>query len=92
MTDLNKNDLHRLINLNACSSGSGITRRCGLVTVGVFLLEKVCHWADRLWGFKWSSQVQCFSSSCYLWIWILNSQLLLQHLCAAMFPTMLIIE
>jgi hypothetical protein len=40
---LNKNDgTHRLKYLNACSSGSGATSRCGL-------LEEVGHWGWALW-------------------------------------------
>ena len=41
---LNKNGLLRLV--FECL-GSGI-RRCGLVGVGVALLEEVCHWGQAL--------------------------------------------
>jgi hypothetical protein len=38
---LNKNGSHRPI-------GSGTLRRCGLMGVGVALLEEVCHWGWAL--------------------------------------------
>jgi hypothetical protein len=38
---LDENGSHRAI-------GSGATRRCGLVRVGVALLEEVCHWGWTL--------------------------------------------
>ena len=38
---LNRNDPHRLMCLNAWSTGSGTLRGCGLVKVGVALLEEV---------------------------------------------------
>ena len=31
-------------------TGSGTIRKCGLVEVGLVLLEEVCHW--RGWGFE----------------------------------------
>ena len=34
--------------LNMLGSGSGTIRRCGLVGVGVALLEEVCHSGDGL--------------------------------------------
>jgi hypothetical protein len=34
----------------AWPKGSGIIRRCGLVGIGVALIEEVCHCAGRLWG------------------------------------------
>ena len=40
---LNKNGPHRLIGLNAWSTGSATIRSCGLVGVGVALVEKVCN-------------------------------------------------
>jgi hypothetical protein len=38
----NSNGLHGLKGLNAWPIGYGITRRCGLVSVVVALLEEVC--------------------------------------------------
>ena len=40
---LNKYGPHWLMYLNAESSGSATIRRCGLVGVGMALLQKVCH-------------------------------------------------
>ena len=34
--------------LNMLGPGSGIIRKCGLVGVGVALLEDVCHYGGRL--------------------------------------------
>lgn len=47
--------LHRLME-------SGTVRRCGIVEVGVDLLEEVCHWG---WSsrFQMLSQAQCHSLS-----------------------------
>lgn len=39
---LNKNSLHRFIDLNAWVPVIGTIRRCGFVEVSVTLLEKVC--------------------------------------------------
>ena len=48
-----RNDLHKL-NVNECMAiGSGTIRRCGLIGVGVTLLEEVFHWqAWRFYKFK----------------------------------------
>ena len=40
---LNRFGSHRFMCLNAWPIGSGTIRRCGLVGVGVALMEKVCH-------------------------------------------------
>jgi hypothetical protein len=68
---MNRNQLHRLLCLNAWLRGSDTTRRCGLVEVGVALLEEVCHW-----GMGWASRSPMFKlhpvwytvSSWCLWI------------------------
>jgi hypothetical protein len=39
--------------------GSGTIRRCGLVAVGVVLLEEVCHCGGELWDLLCSSYTQC---------------------------------
>jgi hypothetical protein len=57
---LNRFGPHRFMGLNACPIGSGTIRRCGLVSVGMALLEEVCHWFwqfldSRLWGLLCSS-------------------------------------
>lgn len=41
---LNKNSLHRFIDLNAWEPVTGAIRKCGFVGVSVTLLEKVCDW------------------------------------------------
>ena len=46
---LNKSGLHRPIR-------SGTIRKCGIVGVGVALLQVVCHLGGELWGFRSPSQ------------------------------------
>ena len=58
---LNRFGLHRLIYLSAWPIGSGTTRRCGSVGVGVALLEEVCHCGGGPWGLLCSSYTQCGS-------------------------------
>ena len=40
---LNRNSLHRVMCLHAWPIGSGTIRKCGLIGVGMALLEEVCH-------------------------------------------------
>lgn len=47
---LTRYDPHRLMCLNAWPIGSDTIRWCGLLRIGVALLEKVCHCGDGLWG------------------------------------------
>ena len=47
---LNRHDPHKLMCSNAWLVGSGTIRRCGLVGVGVPLLEEICHCGGRLQG------------------------------------------
>ena len=42
--------------------GSGTIRRCGLVGVGMALLEEVCYWGGRPWGLLFLRDAQCHSS------------------------------
>jgi hypothetical protein len=70
---LKMNGLHRLMCLNACPIGTRLhrlmclnvctTRRCGLVRVGVVLLEEVCHRG----GWDLRSYAQALSSSAKRW-------------------------
>jgi hypothetical protein len=46
--DLNRNGPQTLMCLNACHIGHGTIRSCGLMGVGVALLEEVCHCGGRL--------------------------------------------
>ena len=75
--------------------GSSTIRRCGIVGVGVALLEKRVT-GGRLWGFRSTSRGQWLTPfSCSLQIWMQASQLPLQHhvcLHAATLPTMVIID
>jgi len=79
-------------------------RRCGLVGVGVALLEEACHCVGGLWVlFLCSAYAQCGRAhppscslvrlSCLQWS-RRRSQLLLQNVCLhiAMFPTMMIVD
>jgi hypothetical protein len=69
---------------------------------GVALLEEVwpcwrrCVTGSELWDFKSLSQAQYLNSSCCLQIQLQDCHLLLQHIhvnqCAAMFPTMIIMD
>lgn len=69
------------------------TIRCRLAGVGVTLLGEVCHG-----GWALSSQMPGYwltVFSYYLWIWIYNSKLFLQHfvcLFAPMLPTMMAVD
>jgi len=50
---------HRLMCLNALLIGSSAVRRCGLVGVGVILLEEECHCESGLWSLLYSSYNRC---------------------------------
>ena len=45
---LNKFSPYRLMCLNAWPTGNGTIRRCGLIGVGVALLEEMCHCGREL--------------------------------------------
>jgi hypothetical protein len=60
---LNRHGPHRLRRLSAWLIQSGTIRRCGLVEVGVALLERVCHWEGGLRGLLCSSYAQCGTQS-----------------------------
>jgi hypothetical protein len=86
---LNENGPHRPI-------GRSLIRRCGLVGVGVALLEKVCYWrlALRFQMLK-TGLVAVSLPACCLLILMKTSQLLLQpHVClqAAMLPSETIMD
>jgi hypothetical protein len=49
---LNREESHRLIDLNVWSPVNGTIRKCGLVGVVVALLEEVCHCG---WAFEVSN-------------------------------------
>ena len=51
---LNRNGPNRLMCLTAWPIGSGTIRRCGLVGVGVTLLQEVCHCGGGLWGLTYT--------------------------------------
>ena len=74
---LNENGPHRLICLNAWSPVVGTVWE-GLGVVA--LMEKVCHWGL---GFEVSKALclclSLFFSTCYLWIRMYSSQLLLRY-------------
>ena len=46
--DLNRFGPHRFMSLSTWPRGSGTIRRCGLIGVGVALLEEVHHYAGGL--------------------------------------------
>jgi hypothetical protein len=49
---------HRLMGLNACSTGTGTIRRYGLDGAGVTLLEEVCHCVGGFCGLLSSGSTQ----------------------------------
>ena len=48
LCDLDENGPHRVTCLNAWTKGNGSIRKCGLVEVGVTLLEEVCYSEGQL--------------------------------------------
>ena len=53
---LSKNDPHRLMCLNIWPIGNSTIRKCGLVRVGVALLEEICYCGVELGGLTCSSK------------------------------------
>jgi hypothetical protein len=60
---IEKTPPHRLMYLNACPTGSGTIKRCGLLGVGVALLEEMYHCRGSFWGLICSSYAQCGTQS-----------------------------